>query len=62
MFKELKENKTIMNQQIEILNREIEIILKGKKEPNRNSQVEKYNNWSEELSRGKKIHWSISTW
>ena len=44
MYKELKENKTIMNQQIEILNREIEIILKGIKEPNRNSQVEKYNN------------------
>lgn len=52
MFKELKEPKykklkktiTTTNQQIQVLSKETEIILKNKKEPKRNSQVEKFSN------------------
>lgn len=48
MFKELKEGMMIMTQQIENINKEIEII---RQEPSRNSVVENYNNENKRFIR-----------
>ncbi len=48
MFKELKINMTVMTQQIDNINKDIEII---KKKRNRNSVFGKGNNRSEEFTR-----------